>query len=297
MSRILITGGSGLIGKALTKALLDKGYSVRILSRSKKTDTDRIDYKTWNIEQGILEEGTLDGVEHIIHLAGANVADKRWSDAYKKVMHDSRVKSAELLLNNLPENHGIKSFITASGINYYGTPTSENIYSETDPAGSDYLAQLTVAWEAVADKFNGRVVKLRTPVVLSTKGGALPKIAKPVKMGIGSPLGSGKQYVPWVHMNDLVKAYLFALENDITGPFNVVADEHLSNADFTKKIATHLGKKLWAPKVPAFVLNLILGSERAQIVLEGSRANGELIKSKGFVYDHPILDLKDFEWG
>ena len=291
MSTILITGGSGLIGTALTKALLAQGHTVRHLGRSARKSGAVRTY-LWDIHAGTMDHSALEGVEHIVHLAGAGIADKRWTDARVKELIDSRAGSAILLLKaarssgNLP-----RSFISAAGINYYGAVTGAQVYTELDPPGNDTIARISVAWERSVDAWSahGRVVKLRTPVVLSATGGALAKLALPVRFGLGSPLGSGSQWMPWVHIDDLVRAYQHALVNeDMRDAYNVCAAEQVTNAMFMRTLATVMKRPYFLPAVPVFALRLALG-ELSSILLEGSRASDLRLRATGFHYRHDSL--------
>jgi uncharacterized protein (TIGR01777 family) len=289
MKKILITGQSGLIGKHLTELLQEKGYEVCGLSRSPKGENQFF----WDVEKMQLDSNALKNVSVIVHLAGAGIAEKRWSAARKKEIIDSRVKSAELLYQSVKnEAIPLETFISASGINYYGTITTENIYTETDQAGADFAAQCCVVWEEAADRFAEmtRVAKLRTGVVLAKNDGALKKMLPPLKMGVGSPLGSGKQYMPWIHIDDVCQMYLWAIENTSAGgAYNAVAPEHITNRDFMKKIAGQLKKPFFFPAVPAFVIKLIFG-EMGSLVLEGSRASAEKLMKEGFSFQFPQLN-------
>ena len=294
METILITGGSGLIGQALIPLLVEKGYSVNVLSRSNKK-IKNVRVFLWDIDQNEIDKEAFKGVDHIIHLAGLNVAEKRWTKSRKATMYNSRVKGAELLLNQIGELR-IKSFISASGISIYGTKTSNHIFTEEDTLNihiEDFLAQLTVDWEKAAINFQSKVerlVILRTPIVLSANGGALKKMSKVIKSGFGSALGSGQQWMPWIHINDLCKAYLKGIEDEnFSGIYNVVAPEHVTNSAFTKAIATSFQKKIWAPKVPAFLLKLLFG-EMSKIVLNGSRLSGEKLSNHNFTYEFQNID-------
>ena len=293
METILITGGTGTIGMALSTLLKEKGYKVRHLSRSQPKNPTFSTF-LWDLDKRKMDPAALEGVDHIIHLAGAGVGDKRWTSSRKQVILDSRIATAALLHDHVKAaNIRLKSFISASGISYYGSSTTENIYQEKDPAGDDFLAEVSVKWEAAADQFNDctdRIVKVRTGVVLSPTGGALEKLIKPIKMGIGSPLGSGKQYVPWLHLDDIVGIYLHILKNsEISGPINAVSNEHITNSGLTKAIAKQLNKKLWAPKVPGFLLKLLFG-EMAVIILEGSRIDNQKIKDLGYQFEYSTLE-------
>jgi uncharacterized protein (TIGR01777 family) len=293
---VLITGAGGLIARELSKQL-ENEYTVRFLTRHKKRENEFM----WDINKGMIDEKALEDVSHVIHLAGANISEKRWTDDRKKELISSRVDSAQLILKTLQKNNCVlKSFISASGINYYGTETTNKIFTEKDGPGNDFLSEIVVVWEKAADEFKEkhvaeRVVKLRTAVVLSEKDGALKKILPTIKMGIGSPLGSGKQYMPWIHIKDICSMYEFAIKkHDLDGSFNAVAPEHTTNRELTEMIAQILKKPLFIPNVPTFALQLIFG-ELSDAVLKGSRASSEKIRKAGFQFEFPELDkaLKD----
>ncbi len=291
MSTILITGGSGLIGTALTKALLAQGHAVRHLGRSKRS-AGAVQTYVWDIHAGTMDHSALEGVDHIIHLAGAGIADKRWTEARVKELIASRAASAELLLKAARSSGDLpRSFISAAGINYYGALTSAQVFTELDPPGTDTIARISVEWERAVDAWSahGRVVKLRTPVVLSATGGALAKLTLPVRMGLGSPLGSGTQWMPWVHIDDLVRAYQQALANDdMRGAYNVCAADQVTNAMFMRTLSEVIHRPYFLPAVPAFVLRLALG-ELSSILLEGSRASDLRLRTTGFHYTHDTL--------
>lgn len=280
-----------MIAKELAKKI-GQDYEIRFLTRHRKQENE---YE-WDIKKGTVDETAFDNVSHIIHLAGANISEKRWTPERKRELISSRVDSAELLRTTLRKNKiKLRSFISASGINFYGTKTSEKIDVETDPPGNDFLSEVVVLWERAADDFKEqelaeRVVKIRTAVVLSEKDGALKKMVPPVQYYIGSPLGSGKQYMPWIHIEDICSIYEFALKNStIEGAYNAVSPQHATNKELTKKIAKVLGKPLWMPNVPGFVLKLIFG-ELASVILEGSRASSEKILNAGFHFKFPDLE-------
>jgi uncharacterized protein (TIGR01777 family) len=293
---VLITGAGGLIARELSKQL-ENEYTVRFLTRYKKRENEFI----WDINKGMIDEKALEDVSHVIHLAGANISEKRWTDDRKKELISSRVDSAQLILKALQKNNRVlKSFISASGINYYGTKTTDKIFTEKDGPGNDFLSEVVVVWEKAADEFKEkhvaeRVVKLRTAVVLSEKDGALKKMLPTIKMGIGSPLGSGKQYMPWIHIKDICSMYEFSIkQHNMDGAFNAVAPEHTTNRELTEKIAQILKKPLFMPNVPTFALQLLFG-ELSDAVLKGSRASSEKIRKAGFQFEFPELDkaLKD----
>lgn len=287
---VLITGAGGMIARELSKKI-EKEYTVRFLTRKKKHDHDF----EWDIKNGTIDESALDNVSHIIHLAGANISEKRWTDERKKELISSRVDSAGLLLKTLrKKNIKLKSFISASGINYYGTVTTNKVYTEEDPPGNDFLSEVVVLWERAADDFKEqnlaeRVVKIRTAVVLSKEDGALKKMLPTIQYGIGSALGSGKQYMPWIHIDDICSIYEAALKNtNIDGAYNAVSPQHTTNENLTKKIAEVLKKPLFMPNVPSFVLKLMFG-ELADALLEGSRASSQKILNTGFQFQFPDL--------
>ena len=196
MANILITGGSGLIGTALTSALLADGHAVRHLGRTSRSVPGIRSY-VWDVMRGTMDRATLSDVDHIIHLAGAGIAEKRWTTARVKELIDSRTESARLLLHKAQEQQvRVKSFISAAGINYYGAITRDHVFAENDAAASDTIGTISRLWEEAVDEWapHTRVVKLRTPVVLTPNGGALAKLAAPVRYGLGSALGRGKQW-------------------------------------------------------------------------------------------------------
>ncbi len=286
MKNVLISGGTGLIGSALTQKLKAKGYQVSILTRSPK-DVKDVDAYHWDPAKGEFDVEAFAEVNSIIHLAGAGIADENWSKDRKKIIIDSRVDSAKLLLRGVEtKKPNLKSFISASGINYYGTETTDHIYTESDPASKDFIGVCCLQWEAAAELFkdHARVVKLRTGVVLSAKGGALERIAKPVRFGLGAALGSGKQYMPYLHIDDLCGMYIAAIENEtISGAYNACNGDHITNKQLTESIADALGKPYWLPNVPAVMMKLAFG-EMANILLNGSRASAEKIKNTGFEF-------------
>jgi hypothetical protein len=291
METILITGGTGLIGKHLAKLLREKGYRVSILSR---TNSEAPNSYFWDIEQDFIESKAIKEADYIIHLAGAGIADERWTKKRKKILIDSRVDSTKLLYKNvLKLNPTLKGFIAASGIGYYGATTSEKIMNEDDASGTDFIASICKLWETESLKFdtiNIRTVIYRTGVVLTAEGGALEKIIKPIKYSAGAALGTGKQYMPWIHINDLCNLYIAAIENEkIHGIYNAVAPESITNSQLTNSIAAILNKKIILPNIPSLILKTMFGS-MANILLEGSRVSSEKIKKTGFQFQFPQID-------
>lgn len=290
MANILVTGGTGLIGKQLCNLLKQKGHTVSILSRSKNTSSSSY---YWDITKNYIEPKAIKETDYIIHLAGAGIVDKRWSKSRKKVLISSRVDSTYLLFNKVKElNPNLKGFISASGIGYYGAITSDKIFNEDDKPENDFISDICVVWEKTVNQFNSigiRTVIFRTGIVLTKEGGALEKITKPIKLGFGAAIGSGKQYMPWIHMDDLCFMYIEAIENhDIKGIYNAVSPEHTTNKLFTKSIAEVLNKPIWLPNIPSFILKIILG-KMAIILLEGSRVSSKKITTTGFKFNYPTL--------
>jgi len=293
MATVLIAGGSGLVGKYLAKYLQDKAYSVRILSREKKC-LNRYPTFIWDFSTGYIDEKAFSNVDFIINLAGENISSRTWSENRKEDILTSRIDSTKLLYEKTIEfNTPLRSFITASAVGYYGTITSEKIFQETDIPANDFLGNICKKWEIESHLFseNGiRTVRIRTGLVLTPKGGALEKIANPIKKGFGAVLGSGKQYVPWIHIDDLCRIYEFALQNsEFEGAYNAVAPEYTNQKNFTYAIAKALKKKIWLPNVPAFILKLILG-ERSDLVLFGSQISVKKIQNETFKFNYGTLE-------
>ena len=290
--KILITGASGLIGSRLTELLLQKGYQVSHLGRSKKSGS--VPSFVWDVDKGVLDHQALEGVETIIHLAGAGVADKRWTESRKKEILESRTKSSLLLYNTLTNiNHTVKTVVSASAIGYYGFGFGEEVFTEVSQPGTDYLAQVVKDWEVSVDKISSlhlRVVKLRIGIVLSDKGGALMEMAKPIRLGIGAALGTGKQYLSWIHLDDLCAMFIKAMEDEtLQGAYNATSGDWVTNLELTKLIAKILKRPLLLPNVPGFIMKIIVG-EMAVIVLNGSKISADKIKKTGFKFNYTSLE-------
>lgn len=284
---ILIAGGTGLIGKALVKRLLELGHEVRVLSR--KADKEKNIFG-WSPTEKRIDLDAFEGVDVLINLVGEGIADRRWTKKRKQALIDSRVETTHFLASQLDNMPQLKQYITASGINCYGYDNYDQKHSENDQFGNDFLSQVVKKWENAADKFAVRVkvVKVRTSVVLTKEGGALPTIAKTVQNYVGSPLGSGKQWMPWISMYDMVEVYIHAIEKELDGTYNALAG-NLTNKDFTKTLAKVLKKPLWVPNVPSFVLKLLLG-EMASVALEGLQADNKKLLATGFTFKHSELE-------
>ncbi|RKS03304.1 MULTISPECIES: TIGR01777 family oxidoreductase [unclassified Flavobacterium] len=293
--RILITGATGLIGSELVKLLLAKGHTVHYLTTSKDKIESQSNYIGfyWNPQEGKIDENCIFEVDAIIHLAGANIA-KRWTNAYKQEIIESRTLSAELLFNLVKKHpsHQIKQIISASGTAIYPDGI-DKVYDEATKDSEDsFLSNVVKKWEASVNVFQVlgiKVCKLRTGIVLSNKGGALPEMVKPIKLGFGSAMGSGKQIQSWIHVNDLVALYNFALEKQLEGVYNAVTSNPISNQVLTKTIAKTLKKSLWLPNIPEFVMKLILG-EMSYLLFSSKNLSANKILDLGFQFQFPDID-------
>lgn len=283
---VLIAGGTGLIGKALTELLKSSGHNVSILSRSSGSGLI-----TWDVKAGKIYSDDLSEIEVIINLSGAGIADKNWTKSRKKELLDSRVETTKLLFDNKERMPKLKQYISASGITCYGNALNENGYNESDPFGTDYISTLVRNWEEAADMFKDYVptVKIRTGIVLSDQGGAIEKMIKPMRFGLGAPIASGKQILPWIQIDDLAALFLHVMENQVSGAYNAVT-ENSTNKDFTNALAKSIGKKNWLPSVPGFLLKLAFG-EMATLLINGVHVSNDKIKKTGFVFKFPTLDL------
>jgi uncharacterized protein (TIGR01777 family) len=286
METIMIAGGTGLIGQALEKKLLSNGHAVRILSRNPtKANQYYWDPSTMQIDEIALQEVTV-----LINLSGAGIAQKRWSKKRKEELASSRIGTNVFLASKLSKFPKLKQFISSSGINCYSLNDSSKIYTESDDFGTDYLSQLVKDWETSADLFEKKcvVAKIRTAVVLSPNGGALSKMIPAIKMGIGSPLGSGNQAMAWIHIDDLVELFTFVIEHQLAGAYNAVT-ACTSNKNFMKSLANHLNKPFWFPNVPSFVLKIIFG-EMSTVLLDGVQVSNQKITDLGFKFHKNNLE-------
>ncbi|MCX8489716.1 MAG: TIGR01777 family oxidoreductase [Cyclobacteriaceae bacterium] len=292
IQKILITGASGLVGSRLTEMLLGKGHHVSHLGRRKKTG--RVPSFIWDVDNKSIDPQALKGVDTIIHLAGAGIADQRWTAQRKKEILESRTHSTMLLVETLKkQTHSVKTFVGASAIGYYGFSLKDEVFTEETKAGTGFLADVTREWEEQTDAIvtlGLRLVKLRIGIVLSEKGGALAEMAKPVRFGVGAPLGSGKQSLSWIHIDDLCSMFIQAAEDQSwKGAYNAVGLNWVTNTELTKAIAQMLKKPLWLPPIPDFVMKLILG-EMASMVLNGSKVSSAKIQKDRFQFKYSELN-------
>lgn len=292
MSKVLVTGGTGAVGSHLIPALIKSGYEVNVVGRASTANLPvGTNYFKWDLVKHTMPTESLEGVVHIIHLAGAGIADHRWTDERKRIILDSRTIPLLLIRKTLRElGKTVSTVVSASGIGYYGAKTSDMVFIEDAEPASDFLGTTCIAWEdAVSYVADGadREVRLRTGVVLMQEGGALPKLVAPAKFGMGAPLGTGDQWMPWIHIDDLVALYIKAIESEqMSGSYNAVAPDQLRNRDFVRLINSILNRPNLAPKVPAIALKALLG-EMAKLLTEGSRVSAKKLLDTGFRFKYP----------
>jgi len=291
---VLLTGGTGFIGKYLTDVLIANGFSISILSRSDRSNTDSITYYKWDLERNYIDENAILKTDYIIHLAGEGIVEKRWTSKRKKDILESRTQPIDLIHSVLQKNNkSLDAFVSASAVGIYGAITSDEICTELTPPANDFLGTTCQKWEHAVDKIESigiRTVKIRTVIVLGRNEGFLKKLKPSFKAGFGAILGTGKQYVPWIHIEDLCRIYLKAIqEEQLNGAYNATVLDNTTNEIISKTLANLYGYSIWLPKAPAFILKLVLG-EMSVAVLSGQRVSSEKIKKAGvdFFYE----DLK-----
>jgi uncharacterized protein (TIGR01777 family) len=292
---VLITGGTGFIGRYLTCLLIQNGFTVSIVSRSYKENTTDISYFRWNIDKHSIDEEAVLKADYIIHLAGEGIADERWTAKRKEAIVQSREKSIQLIYDVLKKNNKkVEAFVSASGVGIYGAINGPEICSETTAAEDDFLGSTCKKWEAAADTIESlgiRTVKIRTGIVLGNGEGFLKKLTPIFKYRLGAAMGSGKQYMPWIHIDDLCSIYLEALTNsELSGAYNAAVNDNTNNEIFSKTFAKILGYSLWLPNVPSFLIQLAMG-EMALIILKGRRVSSEKIEKTGFQFKFDKLEL------
>ena len=301
MPVVLISGGTGLIGSRLTHHLIERGYDIIILTQQKNrlAENSKITYSYWNVEKEIIDKKAVLSADHIVHLAGAGVMDHKWTTDYKKKILESRTKSAELIVNCLKENeHHVKTFVSASAIGYYGADEKilerKDGFIESDLPSQDFLGETCLLWEASVEPVTAlgtRLVKLRTGIVLSKKGGALKEFKKPLRFGIATVFGNGKQIVSWIHIDDLSRMYSEAMENKyLHGSYNAVAPEPVSQKELILLLANKMRNKFFtAVHVPVFILKLFLGKRSIEI-LKSATVSDRKIKATGFTFLYPSIE-------
>lgn len=288
----LITGGSGLVGQRLTELLLAQGHAVRHLSRSKKSG-GQVESFVWNVEDDHVDPEALAGVDVIVHLAGAGIADARWTEARKKELVDSRVETLNLLKRHLAATtHTVTTLISASAQGYY-EPNRGRVLSEDDVADEGWMGQLCVAWEDAAlswSELGIRVVINRIGLVLSNRGGVLEALVGPIEKRLSPVFGSGSQVYSWIHVDDLCRMIMFeAASVEMQGVFNAVAPRRVNQREFSTAIATQLGKPVLTLRAPKFLLNAALG-ERAAVVVDSYDLSPDRVQQAGYDFEYATVD-------
>lgn len=292
--RILIAGATGMIGRRLVQSCHEKGIEVYYLTTSMSKIQDFNNFKGfyWNPKSNEIDYAAFQDVTAIINLAGVSISN-RWTSKMCKEIYNSRVDAAHLIyktLQNIP--HQVTHYISASAIGIY-PPSYTAMYTEDSTQKDDsFLGKTVQDWEAAAYKMKDlgiRVACIRTGVVLDAHEGAFPKLIKPIKMGFGSPLGNGKQWMSWIHIDDVVGVYLHCLKNGVSGILNAVAPNPVTNANMTKRIADNLNKELWAPKVPRFILRLVLG-KMFTLAVDGQLVYSNRLKEQKFRFHYVNIE-------
>lgn len=291
VKKILITGGSGLVGSLLTKKFQDQGYHVSIMTRSPEK-VKGIDAYYWHIKKQDIDEKCLDGIDIIIHLAGENIAEGKWTDERKKALISSRTDSIKLLYNLMKRReHQVTTVLAASAVGFYGD-RGEEILTESSSVGTGFLAQCCDEWETAVDKgsyLGLRVVKFRIGLLLTPKGGVLDIFKLMVKTFTATKLGSGQQWFPWIHSEDLIRMFIWATENsDATGIYNATAPNPVRNKEFTKTLCHILNRPFWPFEIPKAVFKLLMG-EKSQLVLMSTHTKSTKIIRAGYQFKFNFL--------
>ena len=294
MQTIVLTGGTGLVGSSLYPLLLEKGFRVIIFTRRLRPSThEHLEYAHWDVDNGKIDTAALLRADHIIHLAGAGIADKRWTERRKQIIRDSRILSTRLLYNTLKEHgHRPQAFICASATGFYGS-SQEHSFRESDPPSTDFIGETCRLWETEALRLRDvcdRVVMMRTGLVLSHEGGVLKALRKPFFLDLAAIMGNGNQWTSWIHLRDLCRLYFSAIGNKTwQGPYNAVAPEPVTHQTMVLSLAGILKGKYFVPvHIPSFLLRLALG-EMGEELLKSCKASAEKVKGTGFQFSYPTL--------
>ena len=286
--KVLITGATGLIGKEIVKCCHENGIAVNFLTtnRAKISNGKRYQGFYWNPKTNQIDTACFNGVDTIIHLAGATVS-KRWTPRYKKEILSSRINSTQLLIHTLIKSeHQVRHVVSASAVGIYPDSLS-NYYDETNSEGDQtFLSQVVKQWEAAVDGFSAlhiKITKIRIGLVLSNHGGALPEITKPMRMGLGAAFGSGGHWQSWIHISDLAQLFFYVLKFKLGGVYNAVAPNPVTNQDFTKTCAQVLNRPLFLPNIPKWIMKLILGKMHVLLFLS-QRVSSKKIENAGFEF-------------
>lgn len=287
MEKIVIAGGSGLIGTGLANHLRKAGHEVWILSR-KPSDAARF-FLNWDPETKSIDPQAIEKTTLLINLCGAELAAKRWTKSRIKELYASRVDTTRFLFESFKQSKDLKQYVSASGAVAYGFTHPEKIYKESDSFGNDTISDITRKWEKAADQFSQicLVSKVRIAVVLSESGGALEKLANPIKKGFGAVLASGEQAIPWIYSEDLFRVFEYIIVHKLEGAYHASAGNS-TNKELTKLIAKTLNKRL-LPAVPAFMVRILFG-KMAMMLLYGNKVSNEKIHSEGFSFLHGNLN-------
>ena len=292
---MLITGGTGLVGSHLTKYLTGRGYSVIILSRNPATSEGNVTYAKWDVAGGVIDTTAIAEADYIVTLAGAGLMEERWTANYKKEIIQSRVQGNELVVKTLKEcSHKVKALIAVSAIGWYGSDPAPSApaFVESDPAATDFIAEVCRQWEESIEPVRNsgiQLVHLRLGIVLSREGGAWTEFIKPFRFGIAPVHAGGKQVISWIHIEDLSRLFLFAIEKEIQGQYNAVSPEPVTNKAFMLAAAKKLRGQFFIPlHIPAFAFKLLLG-RRSSEILKSSTVSADKIRSAGFTFLYPSL--------